>query len=365
MARYRTRHSVPGELIDGPVIVIGDPTHNRYLQLMDRAMVAQRSLGQDNVGPGRAVIAWVPRAFSPQHDCVVVAASDQAGVAAAIETLAGLARTNPGEDSYYAAREATRFAWSPSEVVEHKQRRGLLVNAEPLNQAQGAAQEVIANQNWAGLTDALGTAIFSIDASEGGVAVGTKSWARPTGLLSPDGEIRGFWGGDAEVTPRDVAVSANGRHAFAGYSLLGRVAAYGPQGKRFVHNSPIVFSSNNPYGWDTFKDSDRQLGISPDHQTAIAIAASDEGGIIAYDANSGSERWRIARAGTGSRPRGGGHPGCLLAGQFAGFTQHPDRGCADYHRGHCHPAPLGCRTPQIQQARYLPARIHHTGNSSA
>ena len=204
-------------------------------------------------------------------------------------------------------REATRFQWSPSEVSEFKDAQGLLVEHAPLQASAGSMAEVSADQRWPGLTNALGTAIFSMDASEGALQSVLRSGC-PTGLISPDGDIVGFWGGGAEVTPRDVAVSADGRSVYAGYSLLGRIAGYSPDGERFAHRAPIVFSSGNPYKWDTFKDSDRQLGISPDNRTVIAIASAEEGGIIAYDANSGQERWRLERASAPSRPRGDGHP---------------------------------------------------------
>lgn len=308
-AGARTRHSVPNAHIDGPVILVGDPATNSTLNQIHRAQIAQRSLGSDNLGPGRAVIAWLPRAHSASHDTVVIAASDDAGLRAAADRLRQLAQRDPGPDAYYVAREAVRFAWSPSEVVEYKAQLGLTAGAAPVAATSGQAQEIAAAPGWAGLTDVLGTAIFSIDAGPAGVAVGTKSWARPTGLLSADGDILGFWGGGNEVTPRDVGVSANGQMAWAGYSLLGRAAAYqAGTGRRVAHAAPLVYSTNNPFGWDSFKDSDRQLGMSPDHRTAIIIGAAEEGGIIAYDADSGQEKWRIARAGSHNRPRGGGHP---------------------------------------------------------
>ena len=71
MAGYRTRHSVPNHLIDGSVIIVGNPATNAYLNQIDRAQLSQRSLGPDNISNGRAVIAWMPRAFSGESDTVL------------------------------------------------------------------------------------------------------------------------------------------------------------------------------------------------------------------------------------------------------------------------------------------------------
>ncbi|MEM7394469.1 MAG: hypothetical protein AAF492_19220, partial [Verrucomicrobiota bacterium] len=296
-AGYRTRHTVPQHRIDRPVIVIGSPRRNQYLNQMDRAYVSGRSLGPAHTGPGRAVIAWAPKAFSPQHDALIVAITDRAGLAAAAIELLGLVQADPGPDAYYTARERIRGAWLPTEVARHKN----MMPTEPT-----ATKDLITTQarrtQGTALTEKLGTAIFALDASPGGIAVGTKSWAKPTGLVSPDGKVIGFWGGGEEVTPRDVGVSADGRIVAAGYSLLGRSVGRDARGKvLWAHESGMAYKSN-PFQWDSFKDSDRHLGVAPDHSLFIASAGTE--GLIAYEADTGKPRWRVPGALDPGRPRG-------------------------------------------------------------
>ncbi|MFM2092631.1 MAG: PQQ-like domain, partial [Planctomycetota bacterium] len=133
------------------------------------------------------------------------------------------------------------------------------------------------------------------------VVVGTKSWAAPTVLIGADGTLRGAWGGDSEVTPRDVGISADGATAWAGYSLMGRLAAYQPgKGALFSHPTPVV-SKDNPFEWDSYKDTDRHLGMSPDKSVAIGQVA---GSLVAFDPATGKERWRIAGHASPDAPRG-------------------------------------------------------------
>ncbi|HAT09841.1 MAG TPA: hypothetical protein DCS97_04465, partial [Planctomycetes bacterium] len=101
MARYRTRSTVPDVRIDAPVILVGDPASSPLLADLERAWVAGRSLGRDNVGAGRAVVSFQPRAFSPEADAVVVAVGDDAGLQVAAAQLATIAKTKPAADATY------------------------------------------------------------------------------------------------------------------------------------------------------------------------------------------------------------------------------------------------------------------------
>lgn len=304
MAGYRQRHTVPDIRIDAPVVLVGDPASSPLLDALERSWVAGRSLGRDNVGPGRAVLSFQPRACSPTLDAVVVAAADDAGVAAAAAQLAAIAKARPQADPTFAAREAVRFAWLPAEVELHKRQRGL-APAAAAGPTGGGSDIAAKAGGWPGFSAALGQAVVSIDAGPAGVVVGTKSWAAPTVLLSADGAVRGAWGGGAEVTPRDVGISADGATAWAGYSLMGRVAAYQPgKGALFTRETPVVHK-DNPFEWDSFKDTDRHLGLSPDKSVAIAPVG---GSIVAYDPATGSERWKIAGAVSPERPRGDAMP---------------------------------------------------------
>ena len=304
MARYRQRGTIPHVRIDGPSIVIGDPSAAGILREIHNGAIAQRSLGKEHVGNGRAVIAWAPKLLSAQADSVIIAAGDDAGAQAAIKQLAAFIGQAPAADSYYVAREALRQAWAPTEVDSWKMSKGLA--PAPSQAPAVSGMEVTAKPGWNELATLTGTAIVNISANENGVAVGTKSWVKPAGLLGNDGTIKGFWGGAEEVTPRDIGLSADGETVYAGYSLLGYAAAYNSsKGRLFSQQTPIVFSEGNPFSWDSFKDSDRNLKVSPDQQTVIIVGGIN--GIVAKDTTSQQELWRIEGTATPARPRGGTH----------------------------------------------------------
>ena len=108
------------------------------------------------------------------------------------------------------------------------------------------------------------------------------------------------------MTPRDIGLSADGNTVYAGYSLLGYATAYQVgKGRLFNHQTPIAYSSDNPFKWDSFKDSDRNLKVSPDGK--IAIVAAGANGIIAYNTTTNTELWRIDGEAS-NRPRGALHP---------------------------------------------------------
>lgn len=307
MARYRSRHTVPDQAMKGPVMIVGAPESNQYLAQMERAWVAGRELGGGNTAGDRAVIAWAPGAFAPDADAVLVAASGPEGLANAAAALRRIVATG-AEDGYYRAREAVRAQWLPREVRQFKQARGILPPAPPVPAMPPgeALAPVEVTTGWNALAGVVGAPIFDLDAGPNGVAVGTKSWIKPTGLVKPDGAIVGFWGGGAEVTPRDVGVSADGAVAAAGYSLLGRAAAYRAAGPLWAHDTGIVYKPDNPFAWDSYKDSDRHLGVSPDHTLFVVPTAGD--GIVAFEAGTGARRWTIPHAATPDRPRGTPHP---------------------------------------------------------
>ncbi|TVR08429.1 MAG: hypothetical protein EA401_13945, partial [Planctomycetota bacterium] len=304
MASYRARHSVPSYRIDAPVVLVGSPRTSPIIEALDRSMVLQRSAQIDAVFANRGLIAWNPRSFAPDQHAIVVALDDNAALAGLQERLQSLISQQQSVDSYYQAREWVRFAWSPSEVQIHKRDRGLFADSGN-TMDHGAQREVSSDQRWAGLTATVGTAIFDLRASPGGVAIGTKSWVRPTGAISPDGDILGFWGGNDEITPRDVAISADGSHVAAGYALLGRSVIYEIGGDRQIkHRSGIVHSANM-FRWDSFKESDRHIGANP-QGTQFLLVSGDA--LIAYDARSLEEQWRIPMVAPLARQQGQPQP---------------------------------------------------------
>ena len=205
------------------------------------------------------------------------------------------------QDAYYAAREQMRAKWLPAEVALHKRRRDLYPPSERRGPVTDNLPRVVAahanNQitnsllRQTPLGETLGTAIFALDASAGGVAVGTKSWTKPAGLVTPagGGRILRRSRSHAARSPR----SADGQTLAAGFSLMGRSGIRRGAASGLVASVRYLPQAQS-LQWDSFKDSDRHLSVSPDHSLFIAMAGTD--GIVAYDAVTGKPRWKILLA---------------------------------------------------------------------
>ncbi len=298
MANYRNKHVVPNYHIPGAVLMLGSES-TPLLQEMERAGVAPRQWAGAPSRNGRAVLAWMPQVLDQTDSALALVTSDPEGLKKAAEALVALRKGNVSPDRFYAAREQVRLRWTPSEVQEHKERKlGLRL---PEQSAVSFSREIPATQRWQGMTEILGTAVFDIHASEGGVAVGTKSWVKPVGSLSPDGQVQPFFGGGNQVTPRDVGISNDGKTVAAGFSLMGRAALWHNGQAKLNKASAMTYKSDNPFSWDSFKDTDRQLGVSPNGDLFVFNVGPE--GILAVGAD-GRERWRISNQPTESRPRG-------------------------------------------------------------
>jgi len=299
MAGYRNRHVVPNARVEGPVILVGSADTPGILREMDRAGVAPRQWAGAPTRSGRASISWLPNALNPSAHALAVVASDAEGFEKAAASLKALAQGAGSPDPFWTAREEVRNRWTPSEIHQHKAKK---LDLRPPEVPTGDLTTVVsADETWPGMNDALGTAVFTMDASPGGVAVGTKSWVKPVGRLSPDGEILGFKGGGSMVTPRDVGISADGNTVTAGFSLTGRVGVWNGHQEKLNRPSSMTYSSNNPFGWDSFKDSDRQMGVSPDNRTFVINAGT--AGIQGLD-ERGNRIWTLPNATRPGRPRG-------------------------------------------------------------
>ena len=299
MARYRTTHVVPHLRIEGPIILVGSADTPGHLSEMDLAGVSPRQWSGAPTRSGRAAVSWLPNAFHPSEHAVALVATDPDGFRAGAERIKNLALGMGETDSFREAREQVRVQWTPSEIQHHKSTKlGLRAPEVDLG---GLTRMVSADDRWPGMSDVLGTAVFSMDASPGGVVVGTKSWSTPVARFSADGSEVDLKGGGAMVTPRDVAISRDGNTVAAGFSLMGRVGIWQNGTLKFETPSPIVYSQNNPFGWDTFKDTDRQLGGSPDNRLFVINAGSK--GIIGMN-DLGEQLWTLPNAVPSNRPLG-------------------------------------------------------------
>jgi len=237
-----------------------------------------------------------------------VVADDDQGFQAAAQALKTLAEKDPGPDPFYLARESIRWEWSPCDVARFKASTGISL---PRPAYAVAENDTIIKGNLAVPEPAermFGPHIFSLDASRGGVAVATTSLVRPVALVLAAGKVVFTAGGGSRVWPRDIAVSADGRSLAAGFALEGTTAAYGEGGTELWSTpSGIVYKIPGPdddintrqrnlLGWETHKDSERFLSVSPDHGR---VAVSANGSFELRDIASGSILWTIKSPPTG------------------------------------------------------------------
>lgn len=90
----------PGLFVDTPLILLGRRFENRLIEALVRRDVLATPVSESFPGPGRAIVAWVRRGFSNEHDTLAVLANDDDGLASGIGALrdvASAARQAAGE----------------------------------------------------------------------------------------------------------------------------------------------------------------------------------------------------------------------------------------------------------------------------
>ncbi|MCX7936050.1 MAG: hypothetical protein N3A66_12420, partial [Planctomycetota bacterium] len=109
-------------------------------------------------------------------------------------------------------------------------------------------------------------------------------------------------GGGNRLWPRDIAAAADGQALAAGFALEGTSAIYGAKGQELWSTpSGIVYKMPAPgadalevqrklFEWETRKDSERFLAVSPDH-TKVAVSA--KGRFELRDLASGALLWKV------------------------------------------------------------------------
>jgi len=71
----------PGLFVDAPLILLGRRFENRLIEALVRRDVLDTPVSAGFPGPGRAVVAWVRRGFSNEHDTIAILANDEEGMA--------------------------------------------------------------------------------------------------------------------------------------------------------------------------------------------------------------------------------------------------------------------------------------------
>ncbi len=80
----------PGLFIDAPAIVIGRRNDHRLVEALQRRDLLPEPVSENFPAPGKAVVRWIPNAFSNQFDTVCILSNDRAGVTAAIKALGNI-----------------------------------------------------------------------------------------------------------------------------------------------------------------------------------------------------------------------------------------------------------------------------------
>ncbi|MBM4033122.1 MAG: hypothetical protein FJ291_15250 [Planctomycetes bacterium] len=77
----------PGLFVDAPLILLGKRFENRLIEALVRRDVLATPVSASFPGPGRAVVAWVRRGFSNDHDTIAILANDGDGLSEGIGAL--------------------------------------------------------------------------------------------------------------------------------------------------------------------------------------------------------------------------------------------------------------------------------------
>ena len=85
----------PGLFLDAPAILLGKRLESRLIEGIARRDAVVESVSVNFPGPGRAIVAWAPLAFSTKFDSVLVMAQDEASLVKGIDEL--LANNPPAE----------------------------------------------------------------------------------------------------------------------------------------------------------------------------------------------------------------------------------------------------------------------------
>ncbi len=106
----------PGLFVDAPLILLGKGFENRLIEALARRDVLATPVSANFPGPGKAVVAWVPKAFSNYHDTIAILANDDQGMARGVEA----ALAPPSSEAREAKREDTPAQAVP--VTRHASR---------------------------------------------------------------------------------------------------------------------------------------------------------------------------------------------------------------------------------------------------
>ena len=156
----------PGLFVDAPLILLGKRYENRLIEaIVRRDLLAEPPIGGCFPGPGRAIVAWAPRAFSNAHDTVCLLASDAEGVARSIDALLALKR---GEQEGRNPKSETRNV-KPETV------------AEKLGREPSSFRDAINREDLIRAVD--------VDPASGRVVVGTNGFGHNLFCFSPDGKL--------------------------------------------------------------------------------------------------------------------------------------------------------------------------------
>ena len=159
----------PGVFVDAPVILLGD-REGLVQRLIDRDLLPE-PVSENFPGRGRAIIAWVRKAFSNYHNTIAVLATDENGLARGIDSLVSI------------EGETMKYAQPVRPVIEEAKFRDI-ADAKTF---AGKEQRPSSFRDALSLEDRVET--LDIDPATGRILVGTFGFGHNLFCFSAKGEL--------------------------------------------------------------------------------------------------------------------------------------------------------------------------------
>ncbi|MBM4039452.1 MAG: hypothetical protein FJ290_13150 [Planctomycetes bacterium] len=156
----------PGLFVDAPLILLGKRYESRLIEaLVRRDLLAEPPIGGCFPGPGRAIVAWAPRAFSNAHDTVCLLAHDNEGLSQGIAALLAIQRD---EQEIGNPRPETRNPKPETAATQH-------------GRSATSFRDAIHGEDLVRAVD--------VEPTSGRTVVGTNGYGHNLFCFSPDGKL--------------------------------------------------------------------------------------------------------------------------------------------------------------------------------
>ncbi len=159
----------PGLFVDAPIIIMGRRNDHRLIEAAQRRDLLGEPVSEGFPGPGRALVRWLPAAFSNHFDTVFILANDAAGLREGIEAL-------------------TRLDQQTEDYPQHPQGKLAQVDPQaPLRDGQPGTPVSTAFRDQAGLRDMVNS--LDVDPATGRLLCGTRDYGHNLFCLDRAGKL--------------------------------------------------------------------------------------------------------------------------------------------------------------------------------